>query len=44
MSKKLLIILSVCFLLLLAGVLVFKDKLNGRNATIVVLEEANLRS
>jgi HlyD family secretion protein len=25
-------------------VLVFKDKLNGRNATIVVLEEANLRS
>ncbi len=44
MSKKLLIILSVCFLLLLAGVLVFKDKLNGRNATIVVMEEANLRS
>ena len=44
MSKKLLIILSVCFLILLAGVLVFKDKLNGRNATIVVMEEANLRS
>lgn len=44
MSKKLLIILGICFLLLLGGVVIFKDKLNDRNTTKVVLEEAQLRS
>lgn len=44
MSKKLLIILGVCFVLLLGGVMLFKDQLSNRNITAVVLEDASLRS
>ena len=44
MSKKYLIVISVCFLLLLGGASIFKDRLNSRNATSVVLEEAGLKS
>lgn len=44
MSKKFLIVISVCFLILLGGVSIFKDRLNRRNATLVVLKEASLKS
>ena len=43
MSKKLLIIISVCFLLLVGIALVFKDKFSDRNATKVVLEQAQFQ-
>lgn len=44
MSKKLLIIISICFVLLVGVAVAFKDKFSDRNATKVVLEQAQLRS
>lgn len=44
MSKKLLIIISVVFILLVSVAIAFKKKFSDRNASIVVLEQAQFRS
>jgi HlyD family secretion protein len=44
MSKKLLIIISVVFILLVSVAIAFKKKFSDRNASIVVVEQAQFRS
>lgn len=44
MSKKLLIIISVVFILLVSIAIAFKKKFSDRNASIVVVEQAQFRS
>lgn len=44
MSKKLLVIISVVFILLVSIAIAFKKKFSDRNASIVVLEQAQFRS
>ena len=44
MSKKLLVIISVVFILLVSIAIAFKKKFSDRNASIVVVEQAQFRS
>jgi len=44
MSKKLLVIISVVFILLVSVAIAFKKKFSDRNASIVVVEQAQFRS
>ena len=44
MSKKLLVIISVLFILLVSIAIAFKKKFSDRNASIVVVEQAQFRS